>query len=407
MLYAETSALRQIASLEKKVRGIQGGTSAGKTIAALLFLIAMAQTDDEPTLTSVVSETTPHLKRGALRDFKNILKAHKHWKEANWNATDSIYTFETGSQIEFFSTDNGDKLRGGRRDRGFMNEANNCSFDAFEQFEVRTREFVMLDWNPTNEFWFYTEVQGQRDDVDHIILTYLDNEALSPEIIASIEQRKHRTQWWRVYGLGQLGEVEGRIYTGWAEIEEVPHEAKLTRRGLDLGYTNDPTALVAIYEWNGGLIFDEELFRKGMKNKPIADVILAQDEQVLVICDSAEPKSIDEMADYGVMIAPSTKGPGSVMQGISVVQDQRVFYTKRSTNIRKEYNNYLFNRDKEGRYINQPEEGFDHSMDAIRYAVTDIISGRKAANDTTVSDFYERIASKGARSRSKPRGAAR
>lgn len=406
MLYAETSALRRIASLEKKVRGVQGGTSAGKTIAALLFLIALAQTDEEPTLTSVVSETIPHLKRGALRDFKNILKAHKHWKDANWNATDSIYTFETGSQIEFFSADNGDKLRGGRRDRCFINEANNVTFDSFEQLEVRTREFIILDWNPTNEFWFYTEVLNQRDDVDHIILTYLDNEALPPEIIASIEQRKHRTQWWRVYGLGQLGEVEGRIFTGWAEIEAVPHEAKLRRRGLDLGYTNDPTALIAIYEWNGGLIFDEELYRKGMQNKPIADVILAQEEQVLVIADSAEPKSIDEIADYGVMVAPSTKGPGSVMQGISVVQDQRIFYTKRSTNIRREYNNYLFDRDKEGRYINHPEEGFDHSMDAIRYAVTDIIAARNAANDNSVTDFYERIASK-SRGGRKPRGAAR
>lgn len=407
MLYAETSALQQIAQLEKKVRGVQGGTSAGKTIATELFLIALAQTDTEPTLTSIVSETIPHLKRGALRDFKNILKAHGHWLEKSWNATDSIYTFETGSQIEFFSADNGDKLRGGRRDRCFINEANNVSFDAFEQLEVRTREFIILDWNPTNEFWFYTDVLNQRNDVDHIILTYLDNEALPSEIIASIEQRKHRTQWWRVYGLGQLGEVEGRIFTGWAEIDAVPHEAKLVRRWLDFGYTNDPSAIGSLYEWNGGFILDEVLYRKGMRNKQLADVILAQEEQVLVIADSAEPKSIDEIADYGVIVAPATKGPGSVMQRISVVQDQRIFYTKRSTNIRKEYNNYLFERDKEGRHINQPEGGFDHHMDGIGYALADVIAGRKAANDTSVSDFYERIASKGARTRSKPRGASR
>ena len=141
------------------------------------------------------------------------MQTHKYWKDNNWNATDSIYTFETGSQIEFFSTDNGDKLRGGRRDRCFMNEANNCTMDAFDQLEVRTREFVFLDWNPTNEFWFYTDVKDHRKDVDFIILTYKDNEALSPEIISSIESRKNRTQWWKVYGLGQLGEVEGKIYT--------------------------------------------------------------------------------------------------------------------------------------------------------------------------------------------------
>ena len=125
-------------------------------------MIALAQTDKEKTLTSVVSESIPHLKRGALRDFKNILQAHHYWDDKRWNATDSIYTFETGSQIEFFSTDNGDKLRGGRRDRCFMNEANNCTLDAFDQLEVRTKEFIILDWNPTNEFWWYRRTESKR-----------------------------------------------------------------------------------------------------------------------------------------------------------------------------------------------------------------------------------------------------
>ena len=120
------------------------------------------------------------------------MQAHKYWSESNWNATDSVYTFETGSKMEFFSTDNGDKLRGARRDRLFMNEANNITLDAFDQLEVRTKEFVYLDWNPTNEFWFYTDIQFKRNDVELIILTYIDNEALSPEIVDSIEQRKNR-----------------------------------------------------------------------------------------------------------------------------------------------------------------------------------------------------------------------
>lgn len=170
------------------------------------------------------------------------MTAHNYWKAKNWNATDSTYTFETGSKIEFFSVDNPDKLRGARRDRLFMNEANNWPFDAFEQLEVRTKDYVFLDWNPTNEFWFYTDVKPHRDDIDHIILTYKDNEALPQEIIDAIEKRKVRQSWWQVYGLGQLGEVEGRIYTGWAIIDELPHEARLERYGLDFGYTNDPTA---------------------------------------------------------------------------------------------------------------------------------------------------------------------
>ncbi len=154
MLYQITTATKKVASLKKKVRGIQGGTSASKTISILLTLIDKAQRDTTPTLTSIVSESTPHLKRGAIRDFKNIMQAHNYWKDSAWNATNSIYTFETGSQIEFFSADMPDKLRGARRDRCFINEANNVPLDAFDQLEVRTKEFIYLDWNPTNEFGF-------------------------------------------------------------------------------------------------------------------------------------------------------------------------------------------------------------------------------------------------------------
>jgi hypothetical protein len=185
--------------------------SASKTISILLYLIHLAQSDKTPTLTSVVSESVPHLKRGAMRDFKNIMVEQHYWNPKLWNATDSIYTFETGSTLEFFSADQPDKLRGARRDRLFINESNNIPLDAFDQLEVRTKEFAYLDYNPTNEFWVY-DVMKERKDCEHTILTYKDNEALSQEIIDSIEQRKNRKGWWLVYGLGQLGEVEGKIY---------------------------------------------------------------------------------------------------------------------------------------------------------------------------------------------------
>ncbi len=389
-MFSETTATKKIVALKKKIRAVQGGTSASKTISILLYLIAKAQTDKEPTLTSVVSESIPHLKRGALRDFKKIMQEHRYWKDSSWSATDSIYTFETGSQIEFFSTDNGDKLRGGRRDRCFMNEANNCTLDAFDQLEVRTKEFIILDWNPTVEFWFYTDILPSRpNDIEHIILTYKDNEALSPEIIASIESRKNRTQWWKVYGEGQLGEVEGRIYTGWNEIEKVPHEARLERYGLDFGYSTDPTAIVAIYKYNNGIILDEVCYLKGLSNKRIADVILAQERPALVIADSAEPKSIDEIAGFGISIAPATKGPDSIRQGIQVVQDQRISYTTRSHNLIKEYRNYLWRKDRDGKTIspNVPEDGFDHLNDALRYAIVDMLKNPDIDDDEIWGDY--------------------
>jgi len=370
-MFKLTTATKKILQLSKRIRAVQGGTSASKTISILLYLINLAQSDTKPTLTSVVSESIPHLKRGAIRDFKTIMQAHKYWKDANWNATDSVYTFETGSKIEFFSTDNGDKLRGARRDRGFMNEANNCTFDAFEQLEVRTKEFFFLDWNPTNEFWFYTDVLGKRNDVEHIILTYRDNEALPEEIVQAIEQRKGRKGWWQVYGEGQLGEVEGKIYKDWQIIDELPHEARLERRGLDFGYSNDPTAIVDIYYYNGGYILDEVCYQKGMSNKQIADVIKDL-EQIQVVADSAEPKSIDEIRMYGINMMPATKGPGSVNQGIQFVQQQRISMTKRSSNLIKEYRNYLWATDKNGKILNEPEGGLDHALDAIRYAMSSI-----------------------------------
>lgn len=370
MAFQITSATKRVASLKKKIRAVQGGTSASKTISILLYLIDRAQSDTSKTLTSVIAESTPHLKRGALRDFKNIMMEHKYWKDNLWNATDSIYTFETGSQIEFFSADQPDKLRGARRDRCFINEANNVHLDAFDQLEVRTKEFIFLDWNPTNEFWFYTDVLNKRDDVEHIILTYKDNEALSPEIVNSIEQRKGRKGWWKVYGEGQLGEVEGKIYRDWVIIDEIPPEARLERRGLDYGYTNDPTAIVDVYKWNGAFIWDEVTYQKGLSNRQIADILLNQDNSnILVIPDSSEPKSNDELIMYGVNLLPASKGQGSVNHGIQVVQSQRIFVTKRSVNIIREYRNYLWETDRDGKILNTPEGGFDHAMDAGRYAM--------------------------------------
>ena len=371
-MYSATTALTKIARLKKRVRIVQGGTSASKTISILLYLISLAQSDKKPTLTSVVAESMPHLKRGAMRDFKNILQSHNYWKDERWSAQDSTYTFETGSKIELFSTDSGDKLRGARRDRCFMNEANNCTFDAFDQLEVRTKDFVIIDFNPTNEFWAFTDVIPMRKDVEHIILTYKDNEACPVEIVNSIESKRERKGWWKVYGEGQLGEVEGKIYKDWLIIDDIPHEARLERRGLDFGYSVDPTAVVDVYKYNGGFILDEVTFLKGLLNKQIADILLNR-PTVLTIADSAEPKSIAEIASYGVSIMGAVKGADSIRHGISLVQDQRISVTSRSTNIIKEYRNYLWMVDRNDKVLQDPEAGFDHSMDAIRYAFSSMI----------------------------------
>jgi len=179
---------------------------------------------------SVVSETMPQLRKGAMRDFENIMKQHLYWKDGNWNATNSVYTFkETGTIMEFFSADDSDRVRGPRRDVLFVNEANNLDLETYTQLEIRTRKIVFLDWNPVAEFWWYTDVAPYVDH-DFLTLTYKDNEALSEEEVKAFEVHKNnpnKANWWKVYGEGQLGEAEGRIYTNWLQIDFVPHESRL------------------------------------------------------------------------------------------------------------------------------------------------------------------------------------
>lgn len=164
--------------------------------------------------------------------------------------------------------------------------------------------------------------------------------------------------------------VRGKIYSGWNQIDAVPPEARLERRGLDYGYSNDPTAIVDVYRWNGAFIWDEVAYQKGLSNKQIADILNNQEiTNVIVVPDSAEPKSNDELVLYGISVLPANKGQGSVNHGIQVVQSQPIFVTKRSVNIWKEYNNYAWDETKEGVTLNVPKPGYDHAMDAGRYAM--------------------------------------
>ena len=366
-MFTATTATKKILKLKKRIRALSGGSSASKTISVLLVLIDMAQSDRISTLTSIVSESFPHLRRGAMRDFRRIMEEHGYWDDNRWNATDCAYTFETKSIIEFFSADQPGKVRGPRRDRLFCNEANNIPYETFDQLEIRTKSLIFLDWNPTNEFWFYTELNGKRDDIDFITLTYLDNEALSEDIVKSIEMRRGNARWWRVYGEGKLGEADGQIYTDWKIIDDLPHEARLERRGLDFGYSADPAAVVDIYRHDGGFILDEICYDTGLSNRKLADIILSQPEKILVRADSAEPKSIDEMAGYGVPIVGVKKGGGSVKQGIGFIQDQKISVTKRSINLIREYRNYFWKKDRNGKQLDEPEGGDDHLLDALRY----------------------------------------
>ena len=273
----DTSATKKIFELTKRIRAVCGGTSASKTVSILIWLIDYCQKRQErEKLATVVSESYPHLEKGAMLDFEIIMKDRGYWDDSKWNKTKHIYTWNNGNKLEFFSVDTYGKAHGPRRDILFLNECNNLHFNIVDQLITRTREVVWLDWNPTNEFWFYLDMlPSRKDDIDFITLTYLDNEGLDVVSKKEIESHRNNKNWWTVYGLGQLGVIESRIYKGWEFIDEVPHEARLDKYGLDFGYSNDPTAIVAVYKYNGGYILDEQTYLKGLSNKLIADVFLA------------------------------------------------------------------------------------------------------------------------------------
>lgn len=366
----KTTAQTKIKALRKRIRIVQGGTSSSKTFTILPLLIQYAiQTPNSEI--SVVSESIPHLKRGALKDFLKIMDWTNNFNANNFNKSNLIYKFSNGSYIEFFSADQPDKLRGARRDILFINECNNVSFESYQQLSIRTKKFIYLDYNPTNEFWVHTELMNEPTS-DFIILTYKDNEALDPAIVKEIEKAKVKAEtssywenWWKVYGLGQIGTLEGVIFNNWQTIDAIPTDARLLGYGLDFGYSNDPTAIVEIYKWNDKRIVNEICYQKELSNSQISKFITSK---LPVYCDSADPKSIAELTKLGVRAFGVTKGSDSINFGIQTMQGQEYLVTKQSTNLINELRKYAWDKDKKtGATLNKPIDMFNHAIDAFRY----------------------------------------
>lgn len=368
-MFKRTTSINKILSLKKRVKIIQGGTSAGKTFGILPVLIDKAIRYPNTEI-SIVAESIPHLRRGALKDFLKVMKWTNRYIDEQFNKSLLTYQFKNGSSIEFFSADDSSKLRGARRDILYINECNNVTFDAYLELSIRTKKEIYLDFNPANEFWVHKELKDE-PDADFIILTYKDNEALDESIVRQIEKNREKAatssywaNWWRVYGLGEVGMLEGVIFDNWKEIDKIPDDAKLVGIGLDFGYTNDPTAAIEIYNWNGQRIVNEIVYRTGMLNSDIAKVLPSS---VTIYADSSEPKSIDEIRRYGKTIKGVTKGKDSINYGIDVMQRQNYLVTKQSTNLIKELRSYCWDVDKHGVRLNKPAGGNDHAIDALRY----------------------------------------
>lgn len=384
MKYRDTTCRRKIHALNKRIQVIQGGTSAGKTVNILIDKVLNYAILQPGEVITVVTDSFPNLRTGAMRDFLDICRETNVDKIATWNKTNSTLYLPNNSLVEFYSVDTMG-AHGARRDVLYVNEANRISWDTFSQLEVRTRKKVILDFNPVNEFWAHKELVNNemRTDVDFIKLTYKDNEALDEATINAIEMRRGDGQnnWWRVYGLGEIGSLEGNVYEGWTAIDEIPAEAKLLRYGVDFGFSNDPTAVVAVYGGKGDDIYlKQELCQCKLLTPDLVrhlQDLLQMDGDALFVCDNARPEIIAELRTNGIRAIGCDKTAGEKMNGkrynIELVQRRRIHYLRSDKELEREYLSYAWRKKKStGEILDEPQDGNDHCMDAIAYAIRDL-----------------------------------
>ena len=354
-----------------------GGTRSGKTYSILQMLITICLTECrnqlKPSVNSVVSETVPHLKRGAIRDFIGIMTNEGIWNDNQWNKTDMIYTFTNGSIIEFFSADSPGKVHGPARDRLFINEAQNISHEVARQLFTRTKGIIVCDYNPTNEFWLITDYEP-KDNCICIHSTYKDNNYLTPQQVQEIEDNKNDKNWWRVYGEGKVGQLEGLIYD-FEQIDTLPNIGVDTI-GIDFGFSNDPTAIVYTQVDTGRkIIYARELcYRTHMLNSDIIKELKINNvnSTIPIYADCAEPKSIAEIKNAGFNVYPCNKqAPTSdkLLFQLQFMQGYKLYVTKDSLNLIKELRNYTWMKDKDGNTLNRPIDAWNHILDALRYGV--------------------------------------
>jgi len=359
---------RHLETSDKRIVIEQGGTRSGKTYNILIWIIFSYALKNSGKIVTICRKTYPALRTSAMRDFIEILRSYELYDEKNHNKSSSEYNLN-GNMIEFISLDQPQKVRGRKRDLLFINEANELHWEDWQQLVFRTTGRIIIDYNPSDEFhWIYEKVKT-REDAEFHITTYLNNPFLEDSIVKEIELLKQTDEnYWRVYGLGEVGSGKSIIFRT-NLIDKIPDNARFISYGMDFGYTNDPTTLIAIYIHDTNLYFDEKIYRTNMTNQDIANELgrLEIGRRDEIYADSGEPKSIEEIYRMGWNIKPATKGRDSVNIGIDMLKRYALHVTKESTNTIKEFRNYKWKEDKNGVVLNTPVDMFNHSIDAIRY----------------------------------------
>lgn len=362
---------------------LQGGTRSSKSYSAVQYLIVKAL--EEPNLmVSIVRKSFPSLRISTLRDFRGIMKDLDIWNEESWRASENAYTFDNGSVIEFLSVQDGERRKGSKRDYLFVDEITELMYEDYFQLSIRTTTKIVVAFNPNipATHWIFTQL-ATHPEAQTFISTYNDNPFLDDTLVREIELlRTTSPSYWKIYGEGQVGVVDGLVFDNVSVIDYIPDNAELYGFGCDFGFTNDPTALVALFKIDDGILFDEICYMKGLLSNQIANMIRGAYDRYgnsQVIADSSDPRLIDEIfRSGGINIKPCVKGPDSIMTGIDTMKQQRIFLTKNSKNLIDEFYGYVWEKDKNEQLTNKPDGRFpDHGIDAARYVASWFLSTKK------------------------------
>ena len=356
---------------KQRIKIFQGGSRSGKSWALMQYCLYLITTESKPITISIVRKTLPALKRSVLRDFNIIAKSLGVYYMGEFNKTELVFNYN-GHTIEFFSADDAQKIRGSTRDVLWCEECNELNIEDFRQLSMRTKREILMSFNPSDPVHFVYDL-CERDDADLFISTYRDNKFIAPEVKKELERLKKRDpDFWRVYGEGQRAVFSQRqIFRDWNYIDESEFPEELDWfMGCDFGYTNDPTAICLIAKKNDKVFVKEVLYKTGMTNRDIANHLKSLGlSDVLMYCDSAEPKSIEELRQMGILAKPAIKGAGSINAGLSLMREFDFYISNKATNVKSEQMKYVWEELKDGTIINKAVDRDNHAMDCLRYGI--------------------------------------
>ncbi|GEP95557.1 PBSX family phage terminase large subunit [Chitinophaga cymbidii] len=360
----------------------QGGTSSGKTYSILQVLCSKAVSEPKRVIT-VAGQDIPNLKKGALRDMERIVDESDQLRKLvkGYNRSDRVYTFHSGSMMEFNSYADAQDAKSGKRHYLFVNEANGIAYPIYQELALRTTIQTFIDYNPNAEFWVHEHILTKAwGEMRLIISDHRHNPFCPQSIKKKIEALKHQDpELFKVYGRGRTGKIEGLIFRNWFLCDDVPKGAKFIGYGLDFGFTNDPTALPGVWMQDGELWIKELIYETGLTNPAICRKLeeVGVGRRDDIIADSSEPKSITEISNGGFRVDGALKGPDSVKASIDILKRYKMNITKDSTNLRKELSSYKWKTTKDGKTLNEPVDFMNHLIDALRYVALNKLATTK------------------------------